>query len=340
MWDRVDTLIDAAPTVEDLRIHRLELLAARRMRETGREPPAEFVGEERVAAIAQMTAPPMLEHIATASEGPIIVLKGPEVAARYADTSLRGFVDLDLLVPDAPAVQRALVDSGFEAFGDPDEYLELHHLRPLRLAGMLVSVEVHSAPKWVPGLRPPRIEELLEASVPSATGVAGIAALSPAHHALILAAHSWAHQPLRRLRDLIDIAAVSAFAEREEIRRIASAWELDHVWRTTQKVIDALFGDGPTPLVLRAWARNVAKVRERTVLELHAEHALSNFWALPPGRALARLPRALGADLTPWEGESWGSKLARTTLAVRNASHRHSSHSEEWKRRADRPEDN
>jgi hypothetical protein len=297
------------------------------------------VGEERAAAIAQMTAPAMLQRIAAASDGPIIVLKGPEVAASYADPSLRGFVDLDLLVPDAPAVQQALVSSGFEAFGDPDEYLDLHHQRPLRFAGMVVSVEVHSAPKWVPGLRPPPIEELLADSVPSATGIAGIAALSPAHHALILAAHSWAHQPLRRLRDLVDIAAVCGLAEREEIRRIASAWELDRVWRTTEKVIDALFGDGPTPRVLRLWARNLAKVRERTVLELHAEHAVSNFWALPPRRALALLPGAVGAELTPRQDESWRSKLARTTLAVRNAFRRHSSHAEEWERRARPPEE-
>jgi hypothetical protein len=339
MWDRVDSLIDAAPSAGDIRIHRLELLAARRMRETGREPPAEFVADERAAAIAQMTAPAMLQRIAAISDAPIMVLKGPEAAAAYADASLRGFVDLDLLVRDARGTQNALVAAGFEAFGDPDEYAELHHLRPLRFEGMLVSVEVHSAPKWVPGLAPPRIEELLEAAVPSATGVEGISAPAPAHHALLLAAHSWAHQPLRRLRDLIDVAAVSSFAERSEIEQIARSWKLDRVWRTTETVIDHLFGDGPPPSVLRLWARNLPHVRERTVLELHAQHASSDFWALPPHRALARLPRALAAELTPWEGESWRSKLSRTTLAVRNASRRHSSHSEEWQKRAEPPSD-
>ena len=47
--------------------------------------------------------------------------------------------------------------------------------------------------------------ELLELTQPSATGVPGLLAPVPAAHAVLLAAHSWAHAPLRRLLDLIDV---------------------------------------------------------------------------------------------------------------------------------------
>ena len=109
--------------------------------------------------------------------------------------------------------QRALLAAGFEpggASGD-DDYVGLHHLRPLRVPGETAAfVEVHRRPGWVKFVDPLTTRELLAAATEGATGVPGVLALPPAHHALVLAAHSWDERPMRRLLDLIDIAAVTA----------------------------------------------------------------------------------------------------------------------------------
>ena len=47
-------------------------------------------------------------------------MKGPEVAAHYPVPSDRPFGDLDLLVEDPEAAQRALIAAGFVEFGEPD----------------------------------------------------------------------------------------------------------------------------------------------------------------------------------------------------------------------------
>ena len=69
-----------------------------------------------------MAAPALLERIRTATEGPLLLVKGPEVARLYPDPALRCFRDLDILVPDAPATQRQLLAAGFQETGDPSLY--------------------------------------------------------------------------------------------------------------------------------------------------------------------------------------------------------------------------
>ena len=154
--------------------------------------------------------PLLLERIRTATEGPLLLVKGPEVARLYPDPALRSFRDLDILVPDAPATQRQLLAAGFQETGDPRLYEQIHHLRPLFWPGLPLLVEVHSSPKWIASLDPPPAAELIRTAARSQAGPPGVLAPSPAQHALLLAAHAWAHRPLSRLRDLIDIAVVAA----------------------------------------------------------------------------------------------------------------------------------
>ena len=213
IWEGVDRLIDRAPTLADLRSHRIELLAARRWRALGRAVPDEFVELERRSALHRLVVPRLLERVRGAYDGPMIVHKGPEVAAHYPDPILRDFGDVDLIVPNAEEVQRALIAAGFEEIGDPALYLDIHHLRPLRWPELPLHVEIHARPKWVDSLAAPPVEELFAVAVPSTT-IDGVEAFPPEHHALLLAVHSWAHEPLRRLRDVIDIAAVAAGADR------------------------------------------------------------------------------------------------------------------------------
>lgn len=337
LWEAVDALIDRAETEEDIRAHRLEVLAARRYRLAGRPIPPDFVAQERLAGLVALTTPLVLEQIGAAYDGPAMVLKGPEVAAHYPDPALRGYGDIDLLVPDAQAAHRALVAAGFELSGDPELYRDLHHLRPLLAPGAPLYVEVHARPKWLDRTAPPATELLFQSAEPSATRVGGILALPPAQEALLLAVHSWAHEPLRRLRDLIDIAAVASSADRTDIAALARAWNVEKVWRTTNETVNALFGDGPLPWALRLWAQNIVRVRERTVLEAHLQRWLSDFWALSPLQAAAALPRTFLDEVGPRGGETWRGKLSRTTLAVWNAPRRRSHHHRALDERLRRP---
>jgi putative nucleotidyltransferase-like protein len=326
LWEAVDRLIDRAPSEDDLRSHRLEVLAARRFRSVGRPVPEDFVDQERRAAIAALMAPRVLERVREAYDGPALVFKGPEVAARYPDPALRAYGDIDLLVPDADKAQRALLAGGFRLVGEPELYIDIHHLRPVLADGLPLIVEIHSRPKWVEQLTPPAVDRLFDSAEPSATGVTGMLAPVPAAHALLLAVHSWAHEPLRRLRDLIDVAAVAAAADADEINRLAQSWHVDRVWRTTLAAVQALLGERPTPWALRLWAQNLARVRERTVLENHLQRWLSDFWALPPRDAVRGLPQTFVDEVGPGGDEGWREKVSRTALAVRNASRRRSQH--------------
>jgi hypothetical protein len=335
LWDGVNRLVDRAPHHADLRSHRLELVAARRWRELGRPVPPEFVEEERLAAVVALATPTLLDRARAAYDGTMLLMKGPEVAARYPDPALRSFTDLDLLVDDAETAQDAFLAAGFQAVGDPALYEEIHHLRPLAFPGLPLTIELHSRPKWIDGLTPPPPAQLFGLAIEGNTGVEGILTLPSGHHALVLAAHSWSHEPLRRLRDLVDVAAMAQGLERDELRQLAAAWDLERAWTTTIDAADALFLGGSPPRAVRTWARNLAKVRERTVLENHLARWLSNFWALPASDAVRSLRSTFAREIRPGPDESWSEKLSRSARAVRNAALRRSEHDESLARRGD-----
>ncbi|MDX6400427.1 MAG: putative nucleotidyltransferase [Gaiellaceae bacterium] len=336
LWEAVDALIDRAPSEDDLRGHRLEVLAARRYRALGRPVPPDFVLQERLAAIASLTAPAVLELVRAAYHGPAMVLKGPEIAARYPDPALRVYGDIDLLVPDAEEAHQAMLAAGFKLVGDPALYVDIHHLRPLLAAGVPLAVEIHSRPKWLDPLTPPTAPMLFESAQPSATGVPGMLAPSPAQHAVLLAVHSWAHEPLRRIRDMIDVAVIASSADPAEIDELARAWGVRRLWRTTITAVDALLGEERKPWALRIWAQNLDRTRDRTVLEFHLQRWLSDFWAMPSPAAARRLPRTLMAEIGPEGNESWRDKLSRTALALKDARRRRSQHDRELQDRSQR----
>ncbi len=162
----------------------------------------------------------------------------------------------------------------------------------------------------------------------STTTIDGFLALPPEHHALLLAAHSWAHEPLRILRDLIDIAAVAAAADQEELSRIAGDWGISRLWKATSAAADGVLRGGRRPLSVRVWARNLSLVRERTVLENHLERWLSDFSIMSFGRAASTLPATFRLELARKGDESRRDKLARSKRALRNAFRRRSEHDE------------
>jgi hypothetical protein len=327
LWRSVDRLIDRAPDVAGLRAHRLHLLAARRWRTLGQAVPAELVRDERLAAMRVLTAPVVLQRVREACDGPLVLVKGLEVASHYPDPALRPFIDVDVIVPDADAVQEALVAAGFTPMAAAEHVAE-YHLTPLRPPGLPVRVEVHRKPRWIASFDGPS-HDFFSLAVESRTGVAGVAALPPAHHAMILAAHSWAHEPLRRALDLVDIAVLCQNEEERELRTLARSYGLERVWRTTETARRALLADGRVPLSVRIWARNLAALRERTVFEFHLARCLADFWAVPPRRAVAGLASALADDVLPRPGETWRTRLARARLALRNAGAARSEHERE-----------
>jgi hypothetical protein len=312
MWERIDELLErGAPHHRALRFHRLELLEARRRRARGLPLGPELERDEGVAAMSELALPALLERVRRICDGDLILIKGAEVAIDYPGPRLRRFNDIDLLASDARASQAALLAAGFVEVGEPWRYENIHHLRALWWPGLPLILEIHERPKWPDGLTGPATEELLATAVPSRVGVDGIGALAPAEHALLLAAHAWAHEPLGKLGQLADVAATVSRTDLGEVEALARRWGCLRMWRATHRAVRAVLeGEGRSPAVT-LWGRHLRSVRERSVLEMHVTEAVGPLWAGAPAgavRALRRLP-----------DESWGAKLVRTGRALANA---------------------
>jgi hypothetical protein len=284
-----------------------------------------------------LAAPAVLREVRSACDGPIVVMKGPELAARYPEPALRPYADLDLLVPDADRTQRALLAAGFRPVGDPDLYRDIHHLRPLHSPSFPLYVEVHSRPKWLDGRAPPPVEEFMAAAQPAAVGVDGVLALAPSHHALVIAAHWWAHEPFSRVIGLLDVAAVLDGCDRRGLEPLARAWGIGRLWRTTISLADALLLGEGNSWALRLWGRNLTTVQEQSVLESHLRRTIGAFWALPPHRAVAAVAVSIREVSGRNPDESWRAKLRRARLALARASLRRSEHERSLGRDASPP---
>jgi hypothetical protein len=328
LWDAVDRLL-ASADVAGVVAHGLGPLEARRLRRLGEPVPAALVDEERLARVATMTAIPALGRIREVVEGPLVLFKGPEVAFRYPDRA-RSFVDIDLLAPQGRLVHEALKASGFVEVDDPELFRDHHHLRPLQAPGLWLKVEVHERPMLPPDVEP-RLADIFEQAVPSILGIDGLSAPHPVHHALLLAAHAWLHEPFHRLRDLVDVAAVSQEASEAELALGARAWGLERIWRTTWSATTSLLGEGSTPLALRLFGRHLPHVRERTVLDNHLQRWLHFFWELPLWSAVRRTGVALRQEVLPAPGESWGEKLTRVRSGLLHPRRSMSAHTASWR---------
>jgi hypothetical protein len=324
----LETLL-ADASVAGLLAHKLGPLAAWRLRGLGQPVPPLLEVEERRARSALMTAVPLLGRIRSCCEGTLLLLKGAEVAVLYPDRA-RSFVDIDLLASDPQAVYDALRANGFVEVDDPPLPVEHHHLPALQWPPLWLRVEIHLRPMWPDGIAPPPLEEIVEAAVPSRLGFPGISAPRPAHHALILAAHDWVHEPLHTLRDLLDIALVARLATDEELERTARAWRIERIWHTTQGAADALFAGGTETAALRLWGRHLRAVRERTVLDSHLQRWLHGFWGLPHDLVLRSTVDAFCKSALPEAGESSREKLTRVKHAVLHPRRPLSSHTATW----------
>jgi hypothetical protein len=309
MFERIDSLLASSSSPADvLRVHRVELLEARRRRAAGLELDPDLIADETRAAVNEMAVPGLLARVRAAWDGPLLLMKGPEVALAYGAGGLRSFGDLDFLTDDAPAAQAALIAAGFQEVFDPEIYDDIHHLRPLWWPGLPLVIELHTRANWPAAIPGPSTEELLAAAVPSRLGVPGITTIPPEHHTLLLAAHAWQHQPLGRLGNLIDVAVMLRRSDEVEVARLAREWGCQRMWRTTRRAVCAVVeGEGRSPAVW-LWARHLRGVRERTVFEWHVKDVMAPAFGLPR----RSLPKALVAELRRLEP-------SRFWLALRNA---------------------
>lgn len=329
IWERVEEVVCGTHSLDALRHHGVELIAARAWRVRGRPVPEALRVAEQIAVIRALGVPVLLKRIRAAYGGTLILMKGPEAAACYPDPALRPFGDLDFLVDDPVAAHRALMASGFVEVGDAGCYEDAHHLRPLAWPDLPLVVELHreaNRPVW---LAPLDTTELLELTRPSATGVAGLSGPVPGAHAVLLAAHSWAHEPLRRVLDLIDIAMVlEGEDDRRLARELAFRWGLGGVWRTTIGVADALLRRSGSVPALRIWARHLAAVRERTVFETHLTRWAGPVCGLPSTRmrAVRGATWIFTSAARPRGDERWADAMRRTRLAIADAPRPQSEH--------------
>lgn len=327
LWQRVEALGASTALVSDLRTHRLQCFEIRRRRRLGMPVPDELAQDELAAIAASETARALLADARAAYDGHMLLTKGYELALRYPEPWLRPFSDVDLLVDDSAAAQEALLAAGFVEVGDPEIFEDIHHLRPLWRPGSTLVIELHHALKWPDGSPVPSTDALLEQGVPSRSGVPGLLTLTDDLHALAVAAHSWAHVPLRRLLDLVDVAVLTGGRDRDELDRLARQLGIRRIWSTTIAAVDEVLRGGRRPtLAGLTWARHLTRARDRTVVESHLERLLSPLWAHPLPQALGEIaPRVLN-EVQPALGEGWQDKAARAGRAARNAFVRRGEH--------------
>ncbi len=325
LWPAVE-MLSAASSPERVRRHGLGPLEALRLKRLGQAIPEALELEARMARFAMLSVRPLLERVRTSCDGPLVLMKGPEIAIRYPG-SARSFIDIDLLVGDADRTHHQLRKAGFAEFDDGDEpFHRHHHLRPLKWPGLPLPVEIHDRPHWPAGLHAPHTASIIRSAVASDLQIEGILAPAPAQHSLLVAAHAWSHEPLHLLRDLVDVRALATPDARAEIELTASAWDVRHLWRTTDRATDAVLDGRRMPLLVGLWARHLSAQRERTVLENHLRAWLAGYWALPIGPALMTTARAIRDDVVRAPEEGWPDKLARVLAASRNATRPLSDH--------------
>lgn len=318
LWAAVDALLGGA-SLPGIGAHKLGPLAAERLRRRGEPVPQPLMMDRRAASIAMIASPSLLQRVRASCDGPLVLMKGPEVARLYPGGARR-FGDVDILTDKAADVHRALIELGFVEqhdrifrTGSPRDWTDGAHHTPLATPESTtgLQVEVHESPRWPSMFRPPSTREILEASGPSSLGVDGISAPAPLHHALIIAAHAWHHEPLWTLRDLIDIAAISAAVDKRDLRGTAAAWGIGRLWRTTERAIEGLFYGGRDTLPLRTWARHLGLVRDRTRFEKQVAQLAAGYWGMPPHLAPLSTIRVLRDKLQPAPDESWRERATR-----------------------------
>lgn len=230
LWESGEPV--SAGLVEAALVHGVEGMVARRAAETGREVPGLLplvhgaVGRHQRALAELGTVSKALAGAGIA----FLVVKGPALTRRYADPSLRSYVDLDVVV-DPAQVQGALdtlEDAGARLLDANWPLLReagVHELALLGASGTPIDLHWALGPTPFTADRTPPVERLLDRSVATELGGVEVRCLDPLDELVHVAVHAAAAGG-HRLVWLADLRAVLAAARPagSEIRVRAAEW--------------------------------------------------------------------------------------------------------------------
>src|SRR5436190_22911638 len=111
-----------------------------------------------------------------------------------------------------------------------------------------------------------------------------------------------------------------------ELERVAEAWGLTRIWRTTRRTTEGLLGGEPLPRSVRPWTRHLKTVRERTVLEHLLREWLQAFLKLPPRLALVETREVVRRQLRPRPEQPRKNKLRSVVHALTHPHQPYSAH--------------
>jgi hypothetical protein len=232
------------------------------------------VRHRREMTIFHMQTQEMIREVRALVDGPMVLMKGIEVAQLYPESWRRDFVDVDILVGDVEAADVALRRAGFGAFQSASTLPGYHQTAPLVRSDNPVTIELHrrpSSPRWAhfPS------QEVIAQSRPSRTGIDGVMRPRDDHHVLIVAWHFW-RDGAHRARDLVDLHLLRQQTSDGDIEATADAWQVGKVWRATRVLLDALEDDGDSvPRAFRALL-NLGPVS-------HRDRRLRQWWGISMG---------------------------------------------------------
>lgn len=239
----IETVLERAVDPEAANAQGLRLLLLDREVERGQELPKKQRDARYLAHLLKPVSVALLARIRAAVEGPLIIIKGPEVSAHYPRPGLRSWCDLDIIAEDAAAVWEQLKAAGFSG-GARSEGHDHRHEPPLSLPGYRLTVEVHRTiplPLWG---RSPDWSWLLRHTYPARSG-SGFLAPVPELHAVIIAAHAWAHSPFRSLRDSLDQELLLLDGDPAVAKALADELGVGRLWDAERRLADNVFRDRP-----------------------------------------------------------------------------------------------
>lgn len=320
-WLAVMRLIERAPSIDGLQAHRLDLIAARHFRSRGLPVPPELAGRELGMEIHLFRVRRTLAEIRSLVEGELVLFKGLALATRYPSAALRPFADIDLLVRDPQGVWDTLRAAGF-VVADPDDvpgsHDDVHHLPPLldpSLGG--IEIEIHRHVSWVPWGTPPTNDEIFRSAKPAEVGVAGILEPAPAHHAVIVAAHSANEVALQRAVDLLDIALLLRECNAGAPAEFASRHGVGRIWRLYQRAVAAELLGALRAMGTRPWTTALRGGQEPSIVGNHVARFATVLWTRDgPLEIIRGLRETTRNEFLPQPGESSGAKRARIRAAL------------------------
>lgn len=235
-----------------------------------------LASRRRDHARSVLAAQILLERLVARGRGPIVLMKGLEVAQLYPAVLARPFRDVDVLLNDPRPAWNELVAAGYRS--DPTRRADIdhHHLPALADPTGSVGLELHVRPN-VPDWASIPTALLLETAEPSRTGIDGVLRPRDDLHALLLALHCW-KGGFTRLRDLLDALLLAQVSDRP-VEEIARDLDLTRFWQMTKDLAaHVLLGESTrmTRLVSGALIKPDQSLRDRKRTRILAPFLVAN----------------------------------------------------------------